>query len=45
MLVSMKPILDAARDGHYCVPAPNFFNTEHLKNVLRQQKNSTHRLF
>lgn len=34
MLVSMKPILEAAREGHYCVPAPNFFNVTHAKKCI-----------
>lgn len=34
MLVSMKPILNAAREGRYCVPAFNFFNSVHLKKCM-----------
>ena len=34
MLVSMKPILDAAREGHYCVPATNYLNTVQLRKCI-----------
>lgn len=34
MLVTMKPILEAAREGHYCVPAPNYGNAIELKMCI-----------
>ncbi len=30
MLVPMKEIVDAAREGHYCVPAPNYMDVSQL---------------